>query len=54
MKGLSPRAQKLIGVLAQQEGRKRGNEEMLPEHVLISLLKTADGLGFILLRQLHP
>ena len=53
MKGLSPRAQKLIGVLAQQEGRKRGNEEMLPEHVLISLLKTADGLGFILLRQLH-
>lgn len=53
MKGLSPRAQKLIGTFAQQEALKRGNEEMLPEHVLLSMLKMADSLGFILLKQLH-
>ncbi|AEE16434.1 ATP-dependent Clp protease ATP-binding subunit [Treponema brennaborense] len=53
MKSLSPRAQKLIAVFAQDEGRKSGSEQLLPEHVLLGLLKSADGLGYILLQQLH-
>ncbi len=53
MKGLSPRAQRLIVALAQDEGRKSGSTELLPEHVLLALLKSADGLGYILLQSLR-
>ncbi len=53
MKGLSPRAQRLIVALAQDEGRKSGANELLPEHVLLALLKSADGLGYVLLQQLR-
>ena len=53
MKGLSPRAQRLIVALAQDEGRKSGCAELLPEHVLLALLKSADGLGYHLLQYLH-
>ena len=53
MKGLSPRAQRLLVALTQDEGRKSGSVELLPEHVLLALLKSADGLGYILLQHLH-
>ena len=53
MKGLSPRAQRLLVALAQDEGRKSGSMELLPEHVMLALLKSADGLGYILLQNLH-
>ena len=53
MKGLSPRAQRLIVALSQDEGRKSGSTELLPEHVLLALLKSADGLGYVLLQSLR-
>ena len=53
MKGLSPRAQRLIAALAQNEGRKSGSDQLLPEHVMLALLKSADGLGYVLLQTLH-
>ncbi len=52
MKSLSPRAQRLIVALAQEEGRKNGATELLPEHVLLALLKSADGVGYALLQAL--
>ena len=51
-KYLSPRAQKIIAILAQDEGRKSHSEQLLPEHFLLALLNAADGLGYILLQQL--
>ena len=51
--GFSPRAQRLVAALAQDEGRKSGCDQLLPEHVLLALLKSADGLGYALLRSLH-
>ncbi|MBR5866728.1 MAG: Clp protease N-terminal domain-containing protein, partial [Spirochaetaceae bacterium] len=51
-KNLSPRAQKLVTFLAQDEGKKSGSEQILPEHILLALLKSADGLGYILLQKL--
>lgn len=51
-KGFSPRAQKLISTLAQEEGKKSGSAQLLPEHVLLALLKTSDGLGYFLLQSL--
>ena len=52
MKGLSPRAQKLL-FLAQEEGKKSGSVELLPEHILLALLKSADGLGYLILQDLR-
>lgn len=53
MKNLSPRAQRLIAALAQDEGRKSGSDQLLPEHVILALLKSADGVGYALLQALH-
>ncbi|MBC6719901.1 ATP-dependent Clp protease ATP-binding subunit [Treponema sp. Marseille-Q4130] len=50
--GFSPRAQRLVAALAQDEGRKSGADQLLPEHVLLALLKSAEGLGYTLLRSL--
>ncbi len=52
MKSFSPRSQKLL-ILAQEEGRKCGSTELLPEHVILALLKSADGLGYLLLQELN-
>lgn len=53
MINLSPRAQNLIAVLAQDEGRKGGSSQLLPEHVLLALLKSANSVGYALLGELH-
>ncbi len=46
MKGLTKRAHKLLTVLAQDEGRRNSSSTLLPEHVLLALIKTADGIGY--------
>ena len=53
MKSFSQRAQRLIVALAQDEGRKSGSPQLLPEHLMLALLKSADGLGYAILRALH-
>lgn len=53
MKAFSPRAQRLIVALSQDEGRKCGASMLLPEHLLLALLKSADGVGYVVLRVLH-
>ena len=53
MKGLSQKAQKLLTDFAQTEGRNSGLAELLPEHVILALLKTADCLGFNALKSLN-
>jgi len=50
IKGLSPRAQKLLTVFAQDEGKKTGAAELLPEHMLLALVKSASGLGYAVLQ----
>ena len=53
MKSFSPRAKHLIVTLAQEEGRKSGSSQLLPEHVLLALLKSAGGVGYEILRLLR-
>ena len=53
MKSFSQRAQRLIVALAQDEGRKSGSSQLLPEHLMLALLKSADGLGYAILRILR-
>jgi len=52
MKRISPRLQKLL-ILSQEEARKTGSTELLPEHLILALLKSCDGLGYIILQDLR-
>ncbi|OJF76170.1 MAG: Clp protease [Treponema sp. CETP13] len=52
MKGLSPRAQKLLTVDVQAEGLKTGSDQILPEHVMLCMLKNGDSIGFAVLQYL--
>ncbi len=51
-KGLSQRAQKLLTILSQDEAKKSNAEQLLPEHVLLALLHSAEGTGFSVLQAL--
>lgn len=53
MKGLSPRAQRLLVALAQDEGRKSGSAYLLPEHVILAMLKNAESVGYSLLLSMN-
>ena len=52
MKNLSPRAKKILMVLVQDEARKIGSTQLLPEHVLLAILKSKDGLGYSAISEL--
>lgn len=51
-KSLSPRVQRLLSVSAQNIAKKRGNNQLLPEHFLLALISEADSLGFQILLNL--
>lgn len=44
MRSFSPRAEKVI-ILAQDEARKNGSSTLLPEHVMLALVKNGESLG---------
>lgn len=52
MKGMSNLVNHLL-FLAQDEGRNSGAYELQPEHVLLALLKNAEGYGYKLLQYLN-
>lgn len=52
MKGLSREAQRILSILSQEEARRLKSDKLLPEHVLLSLLKDSDGSGYHLLKRL--
>ena len=40
MKALSPKAKKILQIFSQDEARKLGSPQILPEHVVLALLNT--------------
>lgn len=50
MRKLSTRLSRLVYALCQDEARKSNSKEVTPEHVLLALIKTADGLGYLTLK----
>lgn len=46
MKTFSQRASRLVYALCQDEARRTGCSEINPEHILLAMIKNADGLGF--------
>ena len=53
MKKLSTRASRLVYAICQDEARKNGGKEVLPEHIMLALIKSGDGLGFETLKFLR-
>ncbi|HOX92599.1 MAG TPA: Clp protease N-terminal domain-containing protein, partial [Spirochaetales bacterium] len=51
-KGLTKRAQRALTISAQEEARRFHSAELAPEHVLLALLREADGTAFRLLSSL--
>ncbi len=51
-KGLSQRAQKLLTIQSQEEAKRSNAEQLLPEHVMLALIHSADGMGFSVLQAL--
>ena len=52
MKNLSPRAKRILMILAQDEARKIGSQYLLPEHVILAMLKSGEGLGYAAIKEL--
>lgn len=46
MKKLSPRAKRLLLIMAQDEARQLGSTQLLPEHVILAMIKNKDGIGY--------
>ena len=53
MKNFSVRARKIVFILAQDEARQLGSKEILPEHILLAMLRLKEGIGFTTLTKLN-
>ncbi|SIQ80039.1 ATP-dependent Clp protease ATP-binding subunit ClpC [Alkalispirochaeta americana] len=45
-KGLTQRAQRVLQILAQDEAKRFHSEQLLPEHIMLAILKEGGGLGY--------
>jgi ATP-dependent Clp protease ATP-binding subunit ClpC len=45
VKGLTQRAQRILAVDAQEEARRLNSDQLLPEHIVIALLKDGSGIA---------
>ncbi len=52
-KGLSQRAQKLLTIQSQEEAKRSGADQLVPEHVMLALIRAADGTAFLVLQKLN-
>ncbi|MFP4363426.1 MAG: ATP-dependent Clp protease ATP-binding subunit [Spirochaetia bacterium] len=52
-KGLTQRAQRILTVLAQEEAKRFHSEQLLPEHIILAMIKDGEGLGFKTLKKLN-
>jgi len=53
LKGLTPRLQQIVTVEAQKEAQRFNHDQVLPEHVMIALLKDGAGVAYRTLLFLH-
>jgi ATP-dependent Clp protease ATP-binding subunit ClpC len=51
-KGLTQRAQRILTIIAQEEAKRFHSDQLLPEHIILALLKDGEGLGFRVLKSL--
>ncbi len=52
-KDLTQRAHRILTILAPEEARRFRSEQLLPEHIILALLKDGQGVGFRTLQKLE-
>ncbi len=52
MKNFSPRAKNILLAYAQDEARKLGSAQLLPEHIILAILKRQEGVGYAVFAKL--
>ncbi|MFQ3620666.1 MAG: ATP-dependent Clp protease ATP-binding subunit, partial [Spirochaetales bacterium] len=50
-KGLTQRAQRILTILAQDEAKRFHSDQLLPEHIILAILREGSGLGFKVLQK---
>ena len=50
-KGLTQRAQRILTIFAQEEAKRFHSDQLLPEHIILALLKDGEGMGYKTLRK---
>ena len=45
-KGLTQRAQRILTIFAQEEAKRFHSDQLLPEHIILALLKDGEGVGY--------
>jgi len=51
-KGLTKRAQRILTILAQEEAKHFHSTELIPEHVMLAIIRSEEGSGYKLLQSL--
>ena len=54
MKKFSTRASRLVYALSQDEARKSESSQVLPEHLILAMIKNGEGLGYETLKFHRP
>ena len=52
-KGLTQRAQRILTIFAQEEAKRFHSDQLLPEHIILAMLKDGEGLGFKVLKHVN-
>ena len=52
-KGLTQRAQRILTIFAQEEAKRFHSDQLLPEHIILALLKDGEGLGYKALQKVN-
>ncbi|MCL2792357.1 MAG: ATP-dependent Clp protease ATP-binding subunit [Spirochaetaceae bacterium] len=52
-KGLTKRAQKVLALIAQEEAKRFHADQLLPEHIILALIKEGEGQGLKVLKKFN-
>lgn len=51
-KGLTQRAQRILTIFAQEEAKRFHSDQLLPEHIILAVIKEGEGIGFKAIKNL--
>ncbi len=51
-KGLTQRAQRILTIFAQEEAKRFHSDQLLPEHIILAIIKEGEGIGYKAIKNL--
>ena len=52
-KGLTQRAQRILTIFAQEEAKRFHSDQLLPEHIILAIIKEGEGIGYKAMKNLN-